>query len=140
MPKVPLQGLSVRDMIEPLWEKRFPKEDTRQTDSGESVPEGKLSRVRAVENISQAELMQGLRQIDILCVRNDSSNVLQTRWPVLWDKLYQLKGDLKSVNVDDKLSQTVASIEELKGDEAPGDFMSKWLRIRSEVVSFCDQQ
>lgn len=142
MPKVPLRGISVREMVSPLWKARFPQEKRGSMDSSDS--DGGMSRVTSLDNlrdltlISPAEVLAELEQIDALCVgkRNDS---IQDRWPIIWDKLHQLKGDLKSVNVNDKIATTVNLIESLRGENHPTDFMSTWLRIRSDVVSFISQ-
>mmetsp|Transcript_29734 Transcript_29734/g.46009 ORF Transcript_29734/g.46009 Transcript_29734/m.46009 type:complete len:1225 (-) Transcript_29734:27-3701(-) len=141
MPKVPLRGISVREMVSPLWTKRFPKRASEV--SNESDEE--MSRIASIENlrdltlISPAELLADLKEIDNLCVKNDSSE-MKDKWPVIWDKLHQLKGDIQSVNVDDEFSDTIILIEALRGDSAPADFMSKWLRIRSHVFShFCSR-
>lgn len=142
MPKVPLRGLSVRETVSPLWKKRFPRESNDNQDSENESDD--LSRIASIENlrdltlISPVELLAELEQIDALCVRN-RDNSIQDKWPVLWDKLHQLKGDLKSVNVDNKFSTTINLIESLRGENHPTDFMSTWLRIRSDVVSFISQ-
>ena len=137
MPKVPLRGLSVREMVSPLWTKRFPQGSEVSNDSEEE----EMSRIASIENlrdltlISPAELLADLKEIDNLCVKNDSRE-MKDKWPVIWDKLHQLKGDIQSVNVDGEFSDTAILIEALKGDSAPADFMSKWLQIRSDVFSF----
>eukprot|EP00571_Detonula_confervacea_P014780 CAMPEP_0172301060 /NCGR_PEP_ID=MMETSP1058-20130122/3025_1 /TAXON_ID=83371 /ORGANISM="Detonula confervacea, Strain CCMP 353" /LENGTH=1228 /DNA_ID=CAMNT_0013011053 /DNA_START=186 /DNA_END=3872 /DNA_ORIENTATION=+ len=140
MPKVPLRGISVRETVSPLWRDRFPrKEGENQGDDNNS--EGAMSRINSIENlrdltlITPVEVMAKLEQIDSLCVRS-RDNSSHDRWPVLWDKLHQLKGDLQSVNVEGKFSSTINTIEALKGDTYPPDFMSTWLRIRSDVLSF----
>jgi hypothetical protein len=136
MPKVPLRGISVREMVSPLWTKRFPRGSEVSNDSEEE-----MSRIASIENlrdltlISPAELLADLKEIDNLCVENDSSD-MKDKWPLIWDKLHQLKGDIQSVNIGDEFSETSILIEDLRGDNAPADFMTKWLRIRSDVFSF----
>eukprot|EP00584_Thalassiosira_punctigera_P004857 CAMPEP_0172528142 /NCGR_PEP_ID=MMETSP1067-20121228/2623_1 /TAXON_ID=265564 ORGANISM="Thalassiosira punctigera, Strain Tpunct2005C2" /NCGR_SAMPLE_ID=MMETSP1067 /ASSEMBLY_ACC=CAM_ASM_000444 /LENGTH=1326 /DNA_ID=CAMNT_0013312005 /DNA_START=164 /DNA_END=4144 /DNA_ORIENTATION=- len=149
MPKVPLRGLSVRETMFPLWERRFPKgrrgaEGQRGDDDSDS--DGScLSRIASIENlrdltlVSPTEVLVELEQIDALCVPHRSDGTSCDRWCVLWDKLHQLKGDLKSVNVDDKFSTTIDLIETLRGENFPANFMSTWLRIRSDVISFISQ-
>ena len=137
MPKVPLRGISVRETVSPLWKKRFPQ-TSEVNDSDEDI-----SRIESIENlrdltlISPAELLVNLKEIDNLCVKNDSCE-MKHRWPLVWEKLHQLKGDIQSVNVDDTFSDSINMIEALRGDRAPADFMSKWLQLRSQVFShFC---
>jgi len=140
MPKVPLRGISVREMVSPLWTKRFPRATGVSNESDEE-----MSRIASIENLrdltllSPAELLADLKKIDHLCVKNNSRE-MNDKWPVIWDKLHQLKGDIQSVNVDDEFSATIVLIEALRGDCAPADFMSKWLQIRSHVFShFCSR-
>ena len=139
MPKVPLRGISVRETVAPLWIERFPPQAKIKGDIGD--PDGAMSRISSIENlrdltlISPVELLADLEQIDTLCVR-DRDNTSQDRWPIVWDKLHQLMGDLQSVNVDDRFSSTINLIEGLKGGNQPVDLMSTWLRVRSDVVSF----
>jgi signal transduction histidine kinase len=140
LPKVPLQGSGVRETVSPLWKQRFPSE-MEDSHGEETASEGTLSRIASLENlrdltlISPMELLAELEQIDTLCIRNHE-NGTQDRWPIIWDKLHQLKGDLKSMNLDEKFNSTIQLIETLRGESHPADFMSTWLRIRSDVVSF----
>ena len=141
MPKVPLRGINVREMVSPLWKKRFPQ----SSEVSDSKSDGDMSRIESIENlrdltlISPAELLADLKKIDHLCVKNNSEE-MKDRWPVIWDKLHRLKGDIQSVNVEDKFSDTINLIEALRGESAPSDFMSKWLRIRSDVCSHLNIQ
>jgi len=145
MPKVPLRGISVRESVSPLWKKRFPPKSKGNRGDWDTDSETCMSRIASIENlrdltlISPMELLAELEQIDTLCVRH-RDNTSKDRWCVLWDKLHQLKGDLKSVNVDDKFSSTIYLIEALRGENHPANFMSMWLRIRSDVVSFISQR
>lgn len=141
MPKVPLRGISVRETVLPLWEKRFPPEREEDTgDDSESECRG-FARIASIENlrdltlISPIELLAELEQIDSLCVHDQLDNA-QDRWPALKDKLHQLRGDLKSVNNNNNFSATIRLVEALTGDNYPPNFMSMWLRIRSDVVTF----
>lgn len=140
MPKVPLRGMSVRETVAPLWNARFPPEKNGEKRGDGDAYDDELSRIASIENlrdmtlISPVELLKELELIDSLCVRSHD------RWPIIWDKLHQLKGDLKSVNVDDKFSTTINQIEALRGENHPADFMTIWLRIRSDVVAFFSQQ
>eukprot|EP00804_Cyclotella_cryptica_P000589 CCRYP_009976-RA/>CCRYP_009976-RA protein AED:0.28 eAED:0.28 QI:429/1/1/1/1/1/3/820/1200 len=141
MPKVPLRVLSVKETVYPLWVKRFPDKKDKQQSEGGDPEEGKgFSRISSLENlrdltlISSAELLHELEQIDEICIRDQTELNADDRWHSLWDKLHQLKGDLKSANVDDKFSETIEAIETMRGDTAPTDFMKKWLKIRSKVI------
>ena len=139
MPKVPLRGMSVREMVAPFWKERFPEENEDGREDNNS--EDNISRVTSIENlrdltlISPVELLAELELIDSLCVRKSEDASPGDRWPMMWDKLHQLKGDLKSVNVDGKFSATTETIESLRGQNQPAGFMSTWLQIRSDVLA-----
>jgi len=141
MPKVPLQVMSVREMVAPLWTKRFPlvKADV-EPNKGSDSEDDDITRIPSIENlrdltlISPAELLSELEQIDSFCI--NSSERFDERWPALWDKLHQLKGDLKTVNVDDRFTRTIQAIESMRGGLTSAEFMSKWLVIRTDVIAF----
>jgi hypothetical protein len=78
--------------------------------------------------------MEELEQIDAICIRDQAELNMNDRWHGLWDKLHQLKGDLKSANVDERYSEVIQDIETMRGDSAPVDFFEKWLHIRSKVI------
>jgi len=80
--------------------------------------------------------MQELESIDQICMNSNGD----VKWPVLWEKLHKLMGDLKVLDTSNSLSSvTVGMIEFLRGDSIPNDFMSKWMEIRSSVFSLLVQ-
>jgi hypothetical protein len=143
MPKVPLRVMNVKEMVYPLWVKRFPDVKGQDKSAGEDSPEKdeEITRIASIENlrdltlISTAELMQELEQIDAICIRDHTELNMNDRWHNIWDKLHQLKGDLKSANIDMKFNEAIEDIETLRGERAPVDFMAKWLKIRSKVIT-----
>lgn len=137
MPKAPLQGSSVRETVSPLWNERFPPEkgESQRTETSSMSRIASLENLRDLTLISPVELLAELEQIDSICVRNREDDT-QDQWPIIWDKLHQLKGDLKTMNLDNKFNRTINLIEQLRAETRPADFMTTWLRIRSDVVSF----
>jgi hypothetical protein len=142
MPKVPLRVASVKEMVYPLWIKRFPDKRGEHKPGLEDIAEenNEIKRIPTIENlrdltlISSAELIQELEQIDAMCIRNHSELNSNDRWHTIWEKLHQLKGDLMSSNSDEKFAEAIQYIESMRGEAAPVDFMSKWLKIRSRVI------
>mmetsp|Transcript_20639 Transcript_20639/g.42155 ORF Transcript_20639/g.42155 Transcript_20639/m.42155 type:complete len:130 (+) Transcript_20639:2-391(+) len=124
-------------MVAPLWAERFPLVKRGSNNEPEEPdPDDRVTSIESLRDltlISPAELKSLLKQVDAIAVRNADNN-LADRWPVLWEKLHQLKGDLKTVNVDDKFTRAINEIESMRGGTAPADFMSKWLVIRTDVV------
>lgn len=135
LPKVPLRASSVRETIAPIWEARFPIE----SDNESLEPPSRVASaedLRELSLVSPIELLQELESIDQICM--DRGNV---EWPVLWEKLHRLMGDLKVLDTPNALSSsaTVRMIEFLRGDSIPNDFMNKWIEIRSSVFSLLVQ-
>jgi hypothetical protein len=141
IPKVPLRVQSVKGTVYSLWKKRFPTKDGDSHEQDHSTNKEKISRISSLENlrdmtlISSAELLEELEGIDAICIRDYSELNKNDRWHSLWDKLHQLKGDLKSANVDDRYSEVIQAIESMRGENAPTDFLEKWLNIRSKVIA-----
>jgi hypothetical protein len=136
IPKVPLRVLGVKATVYSLWKKRFPDNIEKHAAQRATDDECRgLTRISTLENlISSAELMEELEQIDAICIRDQAELNMNDRWHGLWDKLHQLKGDLKSANVDERYSEVIQDIETMRGDSAPVDFFEKWLHIRSKVI------
>ena len=135
MSKVPLQRSRVRETVCSLWRKRFPREEGAvampPSVSVENFPDFSVSTV---------ELLTEVEKIDEFFVQNPRK-AHSEQWPLLWDKLHQLKGDLKSANEECRLTAVIDLIESLRdGDRPSADFMSTWLRIRSDVVLFISQK
>ena len=141
--KVPLRVMSVKGTVYSLWKKRFAadeSDDSSQSQDG-ATNTNDMRRISSLENlrdltlISAAELLEELERIDAICIRDHTELNINHRWHGLWDKLHQLKGDLKSANVDERYSEAIASIETMRGENAPTDFLEKWLNIRAKVIA-----
>ena len=141
MPKVPLRGMNVRETVSQFWTERFPRKDGGNQ-GGDNV-EGSMSRIDSMTNIrdltliSPVELLLEVEDIDSLCVQNPDNS--PQYHPELWEKIQRLKGDLKTVNVDERFTPTIKLIDSIRHGTQPSDFMTVWLRIRSDVVSFVSQ-
>ncbi|KAL3809402.1 hypothetical protein ACHAXA_004583 [Cyclostephanos tholiformis] len=141
MQKVPLRGISVRETVSRFWTERFPPKDGGNQ-GGDNV-ENSITRKASVENIrdltliSPVELLLEVEDIDSFCVQNfDNYPHYHSE---LWEKIIRLKGDLKTVNVDEKFTPTINLIETIGRETELSDFMTIWLRIRSDIVSFVSQ-
>ena len=141
MPKVPLRGMSVKETVSQFWNERFPRK--AGGDQGGNSLEGSMNRIASMENIrdltliSPVELLLAVEDIDSLCVQNPDNS--PQCHPELWEKIHRLKGDLKTVNVDEKFTSTIDLIDTIRSGTHPSDFMTVWLRIRSDVVSFVSE-
>lgn len=79
-------------------------------------------------------MSEEVKQIDALCIRNHTEHDMDDRWHSTWDKLHKLKGDLQSANLEGRYNEVIEIIETLRGENAPTDFIEKWLSIRSKVI------
>jgi hypothetical protein len=131
----------VKGTVYSLWKTQFPEIDSDYHEQEHSMKDNKIDRISSLENlrdltlISSAELLEELEGIDAICIRDHTELNKHDRWHGLWDKLHQLKGDLKSANVDDRYSEPIQAIESMRGENAPTDFLEKWLNIRSKVIA-----
>jgi hypothetical protein len=141
MPKGPPRGMSVRETVSQFWTERFPRKDGG--DEGGDYVQGSMSRIDSMANIRNltlipvVELLLEVEKFYSLCVQNPY-NYPQYH-PELWDKIHRLKGDLKTVNVDERFTPTINLIDSIRHGSQPSDFMTVWLRKRSDVVSFVSQ-
>jgi hypothetical protein len=132
LPKVPLRGSRLRESVYHLWRDRFPG------DEGE-VSQSLVGNLSDATSVSTVELLVEVEEIDNLCLQNPHDSQF-VQWHVLWDKLHKLKGDLKSANDENTLTEAIDLIEALRdGTKPAGDFMPTWLRICSDVVLFISQ-
>jgi hypothetical protein len=140
LPKVSPCAMNVKEMVYPLWMKRFPDKISQNVKVyDKNTKHDTQNRTPPIENlfdqnlISSTEILAVVEEIDAICVLG--RNNLEGRWHVLWDKIRQLKGDLLSANIDGKFTDSISLIEEMKGLRAPADIISMWLKIRAEVAS-----
>ena len=132
---MPLRALSVKETVYALWKERFRSDGQ----DGYTLNEGGIQRISSLEDmtlISSAELLQELEEIDAICIRDQTELNMDDRWFGVWDKLHQLKGDLKSANIDGKYDDAIKAIDSMRGETAPTDFLEKWLNIRQAVIDF----
>ena len=131
--KMPLRAIRVKETVYALWKERFGsdgQDDRTRNESG-------IQRISSLEDmtlISSAELLQELEEIDAICIRDQAELNMDDRWFGVWEKLHQLKGDLKSANIDGKYAEAVKAIDSMRGENAPTDFLEKWLNIRQAVI------
>jgi len=127
-PKAPISRQKVYDILTPLWLKRFPECAVATS------PIANFSATKDESDMldsSTAELMQTLEIIQALCKRDESE--LHKIWPIIWDKLHTLKGDLLCLRQSHLISHATASIELLRPPTIPNAFTSKWHAIKSLI-------
>jgi signal transduction histidine kinase len=119
-PKAPMQQERIREILEPLWNKRFPVTNNKCS----------LPRVSSETSIDLfAEFVASLERIDGL-VNESSAN---DSWSAIWGVLHQLKGDLIILEPCSNLSSISSWIESMRGSTIPTDFPGKWPRLRQMI-------
>jgi hypothetical protein len=113
-PKAPMQRERVREILAPLWTKRFPATHLHcRSDSETSID-------------LQEDFAESLRRVDGLI--NDGSGT--DSWSAIWCVLHQLKGDLMILEPSSNLNGVTSLIESMRGLSMPTDFPVKWAMLR----------
>lgn len=141
LPKAPIQKQKVLEMLAPAWEKRFPPggwadEDAHVNPSVPSLVEdtGRDSEEDDLElQIDMAELRAEVEDLHAMCSADD--DVLAEKWPLIWERLHALKGDLKSLPNNGRASAAVDTISSLRGSSLPNNFRGRWITIHALVKS-----
>jgi signal transduction histidine kinase len=119
-PKDLMQQDRIREILEPLWTKRFPVRKKmglhRHDDSATSID-------------LNAEFGDSLERIDSLV--NKSTDI--DSWSAIWGVLHQLKGDLIILEPSSNLNAVTARIESMRGSTMPTDFVGKWPTLRKMI-------
>eukprot|EP00526_Cylindrotheca_closterium_P001973 CAMPEP_0113629296 /NCGR_PEP_ID=MMETSP0017_2-20120614/15204_1 /TAXON_ID=2856 /ORGANISM="Cylindrotheca closterium" /LENGTH=1088 /DNA_ID=CAMNT_0000539681 /DNA_START=116 /DNA_END=3382 /DNA_ORIENTATION=- /assembly_acc=CAM_ASM_000147 len=135
VPKAPVRSSSVVEAIAPLWEQRFNCLPTTASSSAcAASPDlspggpGLSDFLSLVVN----ELQANLDAVDELCSEESDASLKDT-WPLIWEKLHCLKGDLSSLFNTPSIEQAVVEINAMRGKELPVDFEIRWGCLRSLI-------
>ena len=135
LPKAPIKPGKVLEELAPLWLSRFPPLEGNM----KRVSTGYCSLTLNESNDLAAtgrDLIESVKSISSLV--DDFQEATYTRkWPLIWDKLHILKGDLLTLSNEDneKLSNTIELINSMRGGTTPSDFEKIWQSIRSQILS-----
>jgi hypothetical protein len=121
----------VLDIIHPLWIERFPSADGLLR---EMLPE-EHDRDEAILP-SRADMSNTLEVIDaLLATAIGGDEAISAHWPAIREKLRSLKGDLKTMQANVRVTTVLDAINKLKGEEVPFELLERWTLIRSLIVS-----
>lgn len=81
--------------------------------------------------VEKSELLQSLKHVDNIM---ENRKLEEIPWNHLWSALHGLKGDLMVVDGYSELDTATMLITNLRGEEAPSNFLATWVRIRELVV------
>jgi hypothetical protein len=85
------------------------------------------------------ELQKNLDAIDEVC-SGEGDSLLEEKWPLIWEKLHCLKGDLLSSLNTSEIQKAVSDINSLRGARLPQNFLSRWTALRSHIASNINMQ
>ena len=139
LPKTPITKYSILDLIAPLWKKRFPctslgkfgkedGDDDESTNSQESYEDNFVTLNGIIETVEEIDSMIN----DMIL---DSGAQFTESWPVVWEKLHYLKGDLQTMSDRGDVKTAVSMINSMRGAQRPDLFLKRWGRVRTIVVS-----
>ena len=134
--KAPIRKNAVLEIIAPLWRKRFvsvPAES--EVEEFQSTRMGhKRDSLKDLACLVMGELQQTLDAIDEIC-SGDQDSILVEKWPLIWEKLHNLKGDLLSSFSTVEIQEAVADINSLRGATLPLNFLERWPALRSRIAT-----
>lgn len=135
--KAPIRKNIVLETIAPLWCNRFLNSQSEQETKCEYQP-SKKTRMEADFSdfacLVMQELQRDLDAIDEMC-SGDKDSILEEKWPLIWEKLHCLKGDLMSSLNTSEIQEAVNEINSLRGPKLPHNFLSRWGVLRSHIAA-----
>eukprot|EP00559_Dactyliosolen_fragilissimus_P003054 CAMPEP_0184865544 /NCGR_PEP_ID=MMETSP0580-20130426/18469_1 /TAXON_ID=1118495 /ORGANISM="Dactyliosolen fragilissimus" /LENGTH=732 /DNA_ID=CAMNT_0027364799 /DNA_START=1157 /DNA_END=3352 /DNA_ORIENTATION=+ len=139
LPKSPVKKDQVLEILSPLWLKRFPKSSFNQSERRTDECKGKniddIAENRVVENdnnvysFSLRDVSGRVDRIDQLVLSDINS--LTGNWPLIWENLQCLKGDLLTLPSSEKVSTAIDMISSLRDTKLPESLLTRWNAIRS---------
>ena len=131
LPKAPIKKDTVLETIAPWWIKKFGGYTSPSDETMSARPS--LTEFGEIE-VSSSEIEQTLEVIDALCIQGSPASIGE-RWPVIWEKLHKLKGDIKTLKENDlHVTALLDGIDRMQGSKCPDDFLKGWMVIRSLAV------
>jgi len=130
LPKAPIKKDSVREVLVPMWLKRFPKFEIstlRNTIQGVTVEDYD-------NDVSMEELKPCINEINRFATWDEEE--LFEKWNTIWEKLHNLKGDLLTMHDDTILFEVIRMISSLIGATPPDNFSEKWQEIQSSLMTY----
>lgn len=127
LPKAPIQKDRVLELIQPWWAERFPSDSL---ECGPLVEEDDHEGF----HVSSADLMKSVEVVDALLSGADETS-LAARWPAIREKIHALKGDIKTMKTNPRVTTILEALEKLRVQSLPDELIERWKLIRSLIVS-----
>lgn len=144
LPKAPIQRQRVLEMLAPAWEKRFPPggwadEDAHTDLVRRDVPSLEAEPVGSDDDqdllVDMSELQAEVEELHAMLMCAADEEVPAERWPIIWERLHALKGDLKSLPSNGRAAAAVDMISSLRGTTFPHNLKGRWITIHALVKS-----
>lgn len=132
LPKVPIKPGAVLEELTPLWLDRFPSYggDLRHVKSDNHIPD--LCDTTELFKSESRDLIESVRAIDKM-ISNSIGNSASS-WPLIWEKLHVLKGDILTLSNDDAaFVSIVETINSMRGAVTPPNLSEKWELVKAAV-------
>ena len=128
LPKAPIKKESLREVLVPMWLKRFPsqtfqKSHTTLTTNEELGADTVITMMDVLPFINEIDSFVSLEDIDLV-----------EKWNIIWEKLHALKGDLLIMPTQSNIANAIAMISMLRGPSPPSNFSERWQNIRSTLL------
>jgi len=133
--KAPVRSSAVVETIAPLWEKRFNYLPMAVKVTGHAaMPEANSDFQGMSDFVSLVvkELQANLDAVDELSSEESNASLIQN-WPLIWEKLHCLKGDLSSLFNTPSILKAVSDINDMRGPDLPPRFVGRWTTLRSQI-------
>ena len=131
LPKAPIKPANVLKEVASVWLARFSpvESDLKQQVNSESQHEFSDSTEVATTALDLVDIVTSIGRI--ISDEEEISN----NWPVIFEKLHVLKGDLLTLSHENNqdLSAAVNMIDEMRVSTIPHDLKEKWELVRSEI-------
>ncbi|CAJ1964572.1 unnamed protein product [Cylindrotheca closterium] len=135
--KAPVRSSSVAETIAPLWKKRFNYLPiaVEATGTAGAMPIQNLDNEGMTDFVILVvkELRSNLDAVDELSSEDSNASLVQN-WPLIWEKLHCLKGDLSSLFNTRSIMKAVGDINAMRGPDLPERFVARWITLRSEIT------
>lgn len=135
LPKSPIKKDNALEALAPIFVKRFP-ESVAMMRMSEYERKKSCQDFGLLDNdapiLKVSDLYSTIEEIDKLA--SSDSKDLPKDWPVIWEKMHSLKGDLLILPSQEEVSTAVGMITALRGSVLPTKFVEKWNTIRTLIV------
>jgi len=152
LPKAPIkQGPGVLGQIAPPWLDRFYTPIDRCTAGKGEAGEGSTTNSKTlalsksasfgslelkedeIVTLTVNELVKDIDAINLFIDKKRS--YLAEFWPLIYEKLHALQGDLQTINNDERLSGAISTLRAMRGQTLPEGFVQEWDILRTLIAS-----